>query len=60
MICSILIASVLDPGVRLMELYRIPRWLASLIMVLLMLTVTYLLIYVIYDRAQAFFIEMPR
>jgi predicted PurR-regulated permease PerM len=60
LICSILIASVLDPGVRIMEVYRIPRWLASLLMVLLMLTVTYLLIYVIYDRAQAFFIEMPR
>jgi hypothetical protein len=60
LICSILIASVLDPGVRMMELYRIPRWLASLIMVLLMLTVAYLAIYVIYDRAQAFFREMPR
>ena len=60
LICSILIASVLDPGVRLMELYRIPRWLASLLMVLLMLTVAYLLIYVIYDRAQAFYSEMPR
>ncbi len=60
LICSILIASVLDPGVRLMELYRIPRWLASLLMVLLMLTVAYLLIYVIYDRAQSFYAEMPR
>ena len=60
LICSILIASVLDPGVRLMELYRLPRWLASLIMVLLMLAVTYLLIYVIYDRAQAFYDEMPK
>jgi len=60
LICSILIASVLDPGVRLMELYRIPRWLASLIMVLLMLTVAYLVIYVIYDRSQAFYDAMPR
>jgi predicted PurR-regulated permease PerM len=60
LICSILIASVLDPGVRLMEIYRIPRWLASLIMVLLMLAAAYLLIYVIYDRAQAFFAELPR
>jgi predicted PurR-regulated permease PerM len=60
LICSILIASVLDPGVRLMELYRIPRWLASLIRVLLMLTVAYLAIYVTYDRAQAFIEEMPR
>ena len=60
LICSILIASVLDPGVKVMEVYRIPRWLASLIMVLLMLTVAYLVIYGIYDRSQAFFDEMPR
>jgi predicted PurR-regulated permease PerM len=60
LICSILIASVLDPGVRLMELYRIPRWLASLFMVLLMLTVAYLTVYVIYDRAQSFVMAMPR
>ncbi|HTS67814.1 MAG TPA: AI-2E family transporter, partial [Terriglobia bacterium] len=60
LICSILIASVLDPGVRAMETYRVPRWLASLIMVLLMLAVTYLLIYGIYDRAQAFFEELPK
>jgi len=60
LICSILIAAVLDPGVRLMEAFRIPRWLASLIMVLLMLTVAYLVIYVIYDRTQAFLEDMPK
>jgi len=60
LICSILIASVLDPGVKVMETFRIPRWLASLIMVLLMLTVAYLVIYVIYDRAQAFLDAMPK
>ncbi|MFZ0961483.1 MAG: AI-2E family transporter [Terriglobia bacterium] len=60
LICSILIASVLEPGVKVMEAFRIPRWLASLIMVLLMLTVAYLAIYVIYDRAQAFFAALPR
>ena len=43
-----------------MEAFRLPRWLASLIMVLLMLTVAYLVIYVIYDRAQAFLEEMPK
>ena len=59
LICSILIASVLDPGVKVMERLRIPRWLASLVMVLLMLTVAYLMIYVIYDRAQAFVEAMP-
>ena len=60
LICSILIAAVLDPGVRVMETYRFPRWVASLIMVLLMLGVAYLVIYVIYDRAQAFLEEMPK
>jgi predicted PurR-regulated permease PerM len=60
LICSILIASVLDPGVRIMEMYRVPRWLASLLMVLLMLTVAYLLIYAVYDRTQAFIDEMPK
>jgi predicted PurR-regulated permease PerM len=60
LICSILIASVLEPGVRVMENYRIPRWLASLIMVLLMLAFAYLVIYAIYDRAQAFMDETPR
>jgi predicted PurR-regulated permease PerM len=60
LICSILIASVLEPGVRLMENFRIPRWLASLFMVLLMLSAAYLVIYVIYDRASAFLNEMPR
>jgi len=60
LVCSILIAAVLDTGVRAMEVYRIPRWLASLIMVLLMLTVAYLVIYAIYDRAQAFYEAMPK
>lgn len=60
LICSILIASVLDPGVKVMEAFRVPRWLAALIMVLLMLTVAYLVIYGIYDRAQAFFEALPR
>ncbi|HTS69205.1 MAG TPA: AI-2E family transporter [Terriglobia bacterium] len=60
LICSVLIASVLDPGVRAMETYRVPRWLASLFMVLLMLGATYLVIYGIYDRAQAFYQDLPK
>jgi predicted PurR-regulated permease PerM len=60
LICSILVAAVLDPGVRMMERYRMPRWLASLLMVLLMLAVAYLVIYVIYDRAQAFLVALPK
>jgi len=60
LICSILITSVLEPGVNVMERLRVPRWLASLLMVLLMLAATYLLIYVIYDRAQAFVGALPK
>jgi predicted PurR-regulated permease PerM len=60
LVCSILIASVLEPGVKLMERFRIPRWLASLMMVLLMLAITYLVIYAIYDRAQAMLDSMPK
>jgi len=60
LVCSILIASVLDPGVKLMEHLRIPRWLGSLVMVLLMLAVVYLVIYGIYDRAQTFMDELPK
>jgi predicted PurR-regulated permease PerM len=60
LMCSILIASVLEPGVKVMESWRLPRWLSSLIMVLLMLAVAYLVIYAIYDRAQAFTEGMPR
>jgi predicted PurR-regulated permease PerM len=60
LICSILIASVLEPGVRLMEDVGVPRWLASLLMVLLMLFAAYMVIYVIYGRAQAFLDELPR
>lgn len=60
LICSILIASVLEPGVRLMERIRIPRWLGSLLMVLLLLTAAYLAVYLVYDRAQAFSEEVPK
>jgi predicted PurR-regulated permease PerM len=58
--CSILITAVLEPGVNVIERLRVPRWLASLLMVLLMLAATYLLIYVIYDRAQAFVGALPK
>jgi predicted PurR-regulated permease PerM len=60
LICSILITAVLEPGVNVMERLRMPRWLASLLMVLLMLAAAYLMIYVIYDRAQAFVDAIPR
>ena len=60
LICSILIASVLEPGVLLLERLRLPRWLASLLVVLLMLAAGYVIIYLIYDRAQAFAGELPK
>jgi predicted PurR-regulated permease PerM len=60
LICSILIASVLEPGVKVMERVRVPRWVGSLLMVLLMLAVMYLVVYLIYDRASAFMDDVPK
>lgn len=60
LVCSILIASVLEPGVKLMERLRIARWVGALLMVLLTLTITYLVIYEIYDRAAAFLDDLPK
>lgn len=60
LVCSILIASVLEPGVKLMERLRIPRWVGSLLMVLLTLGIMYLLIYAVYDRAVAFMDDLPK
>jgi len=59
LIFSILIASVLAPGAGFLERLRLPRWLSSLIMVLLMLTVGYLVVYVIYGRALDFMDNAP-
>jgi predicted PurR-regulated permease PerM len=60
LICSIGIAFILDPGVKLLERVRVPRWLGSLLMVLLTLAVLYLLVYLIYDRAVAFMDDLPK
>lgn len=60
LICSIFIAFVLDPGVKLLERLRLPRWLGSLIMVLVTLAVLYLLVYLLYDRLVAFLDDLPR
>ena len=60
LIFSILIASVLAPGAGFLERRRLPRWLSSLIMVLLMLTVGYLVVYGIYDRALDFMTNAPK
>lgn len=58
--CAIFIAFVLDSGVKLMERLRVPRALGSLVMVLLSLTLMYLVMYLIYDRAVAFLAELPK
>jgi predicted PurR-regulated permease PerM len=59
LICAVFIAFVLEPGVRFLEKVRIPRWIGSLAMVLLALTIVYLAIYGIYDRVLAFIHDFP-
>lgn len=60
LICSLLIAFVLDSGVGLLERIYIPRWLGAVIMVLLGLAAVYLIVYLIYDRALALFSHLPQ
>lgn len=60
LICSILIAFVLDPGVKLMERLRLPRWLGALVMVLLSLAILYFAVYLLYDRLVGFAQDLPR
>ena len=59
-VLSIFIAFVFDPGVRLMERARLPRWLGSMLLVLLGLAAIYLLAYFLYGRAIALAADMPR
>jgi predicted PurR-regulated permease PerM len=59
LICSVFIAFLLEPGVRLMQRLRIPRWVGALVMVLASLAVMYLIIYLIYDRALSFAQDLP-
>lgn len=60
LIVSILIAFVLDPAVSLLERIRIPRWLGAAFMVLIALGLVYLLFYLVYGRAVAFFNDLPK
>ena len=60
LIFSILIAAVLEPGAGFLERRRVPRWLSSLSMVLLMLAVSYLAVYGIYGRALDFVDNAPK
>src|SRR5262247_339443 len=59
LVCALFIAFVLDPGVAFMERMRLPRWLGSLIMVMLALSLLYLAIYLISERAVAFVRDLP-
>jgi predicted PurR-regulated permease PerM len=60
LVLSIFIAFVFDPGVRVMERIGLPRWLGSLLLVLLGLGVIYLIAYVLYSRAIALAADIPR
>ena len=60
LICSIFIAFVLDPGVKVCERVRVPRWLGSMLMVLFMLAIISLGAYYLYDRAVALLDDLPR
>lgn len=59
-ICAIFIAFVLEPGVRFLERFRMPRWVGALVMVVVMLSVFYLAGYFLYDRAAAFLADLPK
>ncbi len=59
LICAILIAFVLDPGVVLLERLHVPRWFGSVVVILLALGLVCLLIYLLYDRATTFVRDLP-
>lgn len=57
---SMLVAFVLDPVTRMFEHFRLPRALAALLSVLLLMAALYGLGYVSYNRGAAFMHELPR
>lgn len=59
-VVSILIASTLDPAVHLMSRKGIPRGLAAMTMVLVMLGAMYLAFYMFYAQAVNFATELPK
>jgi predicted PurR-regulated permease PerM len=60
LICAVFIAFVLEPLVRLMERLRIPRWVGSLLVVVLTLALMYVLVYLAYDHFMDFLNTIPR
>lgn len=59
LVISVLIAFVLDPAVQTLERVRVPRWLGSLCMVLLVLLLLWLAGYLIYGRMAGLAQELP-
>jgi predicted PurR-regulated permease PerM len=59
LVLSIFIAFVLDPGVRLLERFGVPRWLGSLLLVLLGLSAVYLIVYGLSSSALSLAADLP-
>ncbi len=59
LLLSILLAYMLDPVVELLERFRVPRAVASLLVVLVVLGLLSLLGYLVWDRAERFVAEWP-
>lgn len=59
-VVSILLASTLDPAVHLMTRRGVPRGLAAMIMVLVMLGATYLCFFLFYAQAVNFAADLPK
>ncbi len=57
---SVLIAFMLEPMVRVMKIIHIPRWMGSLIAVLLATALLYLACYSFYNKALEFAQEFPK
>jgi predicted PurR-regulated permease PerM len=59
LVCSIFIAFILEPGVRGMEQFRIPRWVGSLLMMVATLLAMYCVVYLVYTRVAVFLHHLP-
>lgn len=59
LVLSIFIAFVMDPGVRGLERMGLPRWLGSLLLVMLGLAAVYLIVYSLSSSALALAADLP-